>query len=104
MLTLTFKVIGCQKPSIVISPDAVAWGKGDAFNRGTARVFKDEIRDPIQDRQVELLHHLDQATMANLVTGGQRIDVADQLIRFAHIAANDADQGLIHFAACQRTS
>ncbi len=37
--------------------------------------------------------------MADLVAGGQRIDVADQLIGFAHIAADDADQGFVDLAA-----
>ena len=37
--------------------------------------------------------------MANFVAAGQRIDVSHQLIRLAHIAADDPHQGLIHHAA-----
>ena len=37
--------------------------------------------------------------MTDLVTGCERVDIADQLIRLAHIASDDLDQGPIGFTA-----
>ena len=37
--------------------------------------------------------------MPDIIAGRQRIHVADQLIRFAHIAAHNADQGRVNRAA-----
>ena len=36
--------------------------------------------------------------MADLITGGQRIDIAHHLIRFAHIGADQADQRVVQAA------
>ena len=48
--------------------------------------------------EFELFHHVNQAAMPDLVAGRQRIDIANQLIGFAHIAADNADQRLVHIA------
>ena len=50
------------------------------------------------DSQIEFLHHVGQPTMADLITGGERIHVADQLIGLADVAAHDAYMGFVHFA------
>ena len=50
-------------------------------------------------RPVEFVHHIDQTAVADLVTRRQRVDVADQLIGFAHVAADDAHKRFIDRAA-----
>ena len=74
------------------------WQRCNCLNRGTARILEDECGDAVQSIEVKFPHHFSQPTMTNLVTGRQRIDVTDQLVRFTHIAANNPCQRLIHLA------
>ena len=46
----------------------------------------------------ELVHHLDQAAAADLVAGRQRVEIAHDLDRLAHVGGHDVDQRLVDFA------
>ena len=43
----------------------------------------------------EFVHHLDQPAAADVVAGGERIEIADDLRRLAHVAGDDGDQRLV---------
>ena len=66
---------------------------------GLAALAHDEIGKPVEIVGPELVEHRLQATIAGIVAGGQRIHVADHLIRLAHIAADDAQQRLVDLPA-----
>src|SRR6185369_14751599 len=46
----------------------------------------------------ELVHHLDQAAAADLVAGRQRVEVAHNLDRFAHVGGDDVGQRAVYLA------
>nr|MBC6967810.1 hypothetical protein [Roseobacter litoralis] len=69
------------------------------FNRRTTRMFEDKIGNAIQMSEIKFLHHFNQAAVANLIACRQRIDVTNQLIRFAHITPDDPRQCRIHLAS-----
>ena len=49
--------------------------------------------------EAELVHHLDEAPVADLVAGDERVEIAHDLHRLAHVAAHDREQVLVHLAA-----
>ena len=49
--------------------------------------------------QAELVHHLEQAAAADLVAGDERVAVAFDLHRLAHVGAHDAQHGARSCAA-----
>ena len=56
------------------------------------------VAEPVEIGDAELVHHLDEAPAALVVAGGERVDVALDLQRLAHIGAHDAHQILVHAA------
>ena len=71
----------------------------DLVERRLTGIGQDEIGNACEISELELDHHVDQAAMADLVAGRQRIDVADELVGLADIAADDHDQRLVDRAA-----
>ena len=59
------------------------------------------LAEPVEIGDAELVHHLDQPPAAFVVAGGERIDVALDLQRLAHIGADDAHQVVVH-PSCAR--
>ena len=62
-------------------------GTADRLDRGLARGVDDVLAKPVEIGDAELLHHLDEAAATFIVAGGERINVALDLKRFAHIGA-----------------
>ena len=56
------------------------------------------LAEPVEIGDTELIHHLDQAAAALVVAGGERVDIALDLQRLAHIGAQDAQQVVVHLA------
>ena len=73
--------------------------RADLIQHRRPAVLDDVLTQRIDGVQVELAHHIDQATAAGLVAGGQRIEVALDLHRLAHIHPHDVQQRFIHHAA-----
>ena len=76
----------------------LAWQRRDPLQRGAAGIVEDETRDAGEIVEGKLLHHVDQPAVADLVAGGERVDVADQLIRLAHVATDDPHQCRVDLA------
>ena len=70
----------------------------DPLKGCAAGIDEDELGNTIQIRKGKLCHHIDKPTMADLVTGGESVDVANQLVWFAYVAADNARQGFIDLA------
>ena len=56
------------------------------------------LAEPVEVGDAELLHHLDEAAAAFVVAGGERVNIALDLQRLAHIGADDAHQIFVHAA------
>ena len=54
--------------------------------------------EPVETDDRELVHHFAQPAAGQIITGSERMQVADHLHRFAHIRGNDVDHRLIDFA------
>ena len=54
------------------------------------------LAEPVEIGDAELLHHLDEAAAALVVARGERVDIALDLQRLAHIGADDAHQVFVH--------
>ncbi len=54
------------------------------------------LAEPVEIGDAEFLHHLDQPPAALVVARGERVDVALDLQRLAHIGADHAQQILVH--------
>ncbi len=54
------------------------------------------LAEPVEIGDAELLHHLDEPSAALVIAGGERIDVALDLQRFAHIGADHPQQVVVH--------
>ncbi len=66
----------------------------DGLERGLPGFLQDVAADAVEVVDPELVHHVAQATRADLVAGRERVEIADDLHRLAHTRADDVDQGL----------
>ncbi|EFX60316.1 hypothetical protein DAPPUDRAFT_124580, partial [Daphnia pulex] len=71
------------------------------LQRRLAAVLQDEAADHRKVFEVELREHVDEAAVAGLVAGGQRMEIADHLVALAHIVAHDMDERAVQFAALE---
>ena len=95
---------GRQRDRLVVAvhgePVAVgALGQlGDGGQRGGARALDDLLAQRVEVGQSELLHHGEQTVRAHPVAGDQRVDVAFELERLAHVPAHQLQQVLVDAA------
>ena len=89
-----------QRPVVTVHRQAVAVGAllqfADRLDRRKARGLDDVLAQPVEIGDAELLHHLHEPAAAFVVARGERIDVALDLQRLAHIGPDDAQQVLVH--------
>ena len=76
----------------------------DPLTHGIAGAGEDECAEPSSEPMPDFVHHVDEPAMADLVAGGERIEVADHLVRLAHIVAQDLHQVAVDLALLARTS
>ncbi len=85
-----------QRPVIAVHIDAVAVFAGlqpaDRVDRRLPRGLDDVLAEPVEIGDAEFVHHLDEPPAALVVARRQRVDVAFDLQRLAHIGAHDAHQ------------
>ena len=99
MVVVARSVIGPSKPSVVMLLDQEPFGRPRDFRQhGCAALGADVLGQLVERFELELLHHLDQALAADVVAGGQRVDVADRVDRLARIGADHRHQGLVDLA------
>ena len=89
-----------QRPVIAVHRQAVAvfarLQLADRLDRRLARSFDDVLAQPVEIGDAELLHHLDEPPAAFVVARGERVDVALDLQRLAHIGPDHPQQILVH--------
>ena len=59
---------------------------------GLARAVEHEVRHLVEVGDAELVEHGTEAPAADLVAGGQAVEVADDVVRRAHVVAHDVDE------------
>src|SRR5699024_86099 len=69
------------------------------FKRCPAAVFENEIPQRIQRGERKLVHHVHQPPVPDFVACGQRVEVADNLVGFAYVVADDVDQFVVDGSA-----
>ena len=79
-----------------VDPHRVAVGAGlecaDRLQRRRLRAFDDVPRKDVEVVDPELVHHLDQPAAADIVAGGEGMEVAHHLDGLPHIRGHDVDQ------------
>ena len=75
-------------------------GKAASFSAVAMRLFsKMKSRSASSELHLELVHHLHQAPMPDLVARGERMQVADHLVGLAHVVAHDVQKLAVRHAA-----
>ncbi|CUI98001.1 Uncharacterised protein [Achromobacter ruhlandii] len=69
---------------------------GDGLPHGLRRLFDDVAAERFQVRQLELGQQRLQAAPADVVAGHQRVQVAFDLFRLAHVGADDGQHARVH--------
>ena len=92
---------GSQRDRLVVAVhgELVAVGAlgqlGDGGQRGCARALDDLLAEPVEIGEFELVHHGEQAVGTGPVAGDQRVNVAFELERLAHVPAHHLQQVLV---------
>ena len=76
--------------------------RADDLQHGAARRPDDVIGDLPDPVHAELVHQVPQAAAGDVVAGGERIEVADDLDRFPDIGADDLEDALVGLAAFEQ--
>ena len=65
----------------------------------TFAVLENECCQVLQRVQTELVHHLHEAPATRVVTNGKRMEVPNDLVLLAHVAAQDCNEILVQLSA-----
>ena len=102
-VVVALSVIGPSKPSMVMLLDQLPFGSLAISASTAARLLEQMCSlSVVEVVELELVHHLDQARAADVVAGGERVDVADRVDRQARVGADHGDQCLVDLALLEQ--